>query len=383
MALKEQVSNVYGVGLRNVGSYQVAGVPHITSVSINVRAETSISFPQVTKNITIKKTSVGGELRLHFLPKGTQKNALDFKDVNANSTIDNSFTVAPPAISAGTAFSMGWWYKQTSALAYTGTSFVLWRIPGTPYTMTAKIQYQLNNGGSMIIKSTLKEATGGATRQITQTITGSSYDQAAYHHYFLSVSTTSFKAYLDGQDLGQSSLTLNGGVAAVGSILFPRAVSGSAPVTLAQHTLWDKALSDVEVLELYNSGKYKDPRTHSAATNLDSFLAFDNTLTPADTVDTIRDRVGGMNGTVATMSGETDTAAFVDGPGDFLTGSNVISSNHYIALTDGNPSITLNCKCSKIYLSASGSTQTANVMANMTHIPAGRMYALTGSGIDE
>ena len=235
----------------------------------------------------------------------------------------------------------------------------------------------------MKISTKMKENDSTTTRQIVQTITGSSYNQGIYHHYFLSVSATSFKVYLDGQDLGEASVTLVGGVAPVGSILFPRATSGSAPVTLAQHTLWDKALSDVEVLELYNSGKYKDPRTHSAATNLDSFLAFDNTLTPADTVDTIQDRVGGMNGTVATMSGEADTAAFVDGPGDFLTGSNVISSNHYIALTDGNPSITLNCKCSKIYLSASGSTQTANVMANMTHIPAGRMYALTGSGIDE
>ena len=34
MALKEQVSNVYGVGLRNVGSYQVSGTPWVTGSAI-------------------------------------------------------------------------------------------------------------------------------------------------------------------------------------------------------------------------------------------------------------------------------------------------------------------------------------------------------------
>ena len=51
MALKNQVANVYGVGINNVGSYQVAGRPFCMTGSVT--EEDEITFPQVTKQITV------------------------------------------------------------------------------------------------------------------------------------------------------------------------------------------------------------------------------------------------------------------------------------------------------------------------------------------
>ena len=90
-----------------------------------------------------------------------------------------------------------------------------------------------------------------------------------------------------------------------------------------------------------------------------------------------------MTGSITTKAGQTTSTEYVDGAPDFLTGSNVVSQNHYITLTDARPTLTLSCKCSEVYLSAVGSTQSINVMSELTGIPASRMYALTGSGIDE
>tara|TARA_B100000287_G_C20458634_1_gene712427 strand:+ start:215 stop:634 length:420 start_codon:yes stop_codon:yes gene_type:complete len=69
----------YGVGIRNVGSYQVAGQPFITGSqlteatgtqknTITVNTEKEIEFPYVTKSIQIWNHSSNGAavLRVHF-----------------------------------------------------------------------------------------------------------------------------------------------------------------------------------------------------------------------------------------------------------------------------------------------------------------------------
>ena len=57
-------SNIYGVGLRNVGSYQVAGTPYLTASSINDE-EKIFSFPYVTKRILVHNTG-SADLYLYF-----------------------------------------------------------------------------------------------------------------------------------------------------------------------------------------------------------------------------------------------------------------------------------------------------------------------------
>ena len=63
----------YGVGLRNVGSYQVSGHPYLTG-SANMGSagtEHKISFPYVTKNITVIASGAFGStdensIKIHF-----------------------------------------------------------------------------------------------------------------------------------------------------------------------------------------------------------------------------------------------------------------------------------------------------------------------------
>ena len=63
----------YGVGLRNVGSYQVSGHPYITGSSDMGAANTEhkISFPYITKNVTVIASSSFGStdensIKVHF-----------------------------------------------------------------------------------------------------------------------------------------------------------------------------------------------------------------------------------------------------------------------------------------------------------------------------
>ena len=64
MALKEQVANIYGVGLHNVGSYQVAGTPYL-SASALTQEEKQFSFPKVTKRILVENTG-SADVYLYF-----------------------------------------------------------------------------------------------------------------------------------------------------------------------------------------------------------------------------------------------------------------------------------------------------------------------------
>ena len=44
---------------------------------------------------------------------------------------------------------------------------------------------------------------------------------------------------------------------------------------------------------------------------------------------------------------------------------------------------TFSVKCKQVYLTGSATTTTFSIYASLTHIPASRMYSLTGSGITE
>lgn len=76
----------YGVGLRNVGSYQVSGQPFITgsqvdgkfenSIPITAFSEKQIEFPYVTKSITLWNVSsnASSKLRFHLVSTGAMDN---------------------------------------------------------------------------------------------------------------------------------------------------------------------------------------------------------------------------------------------------------------------------------------------------------------------
>ncbi len=63
----------YGVGLSNVGSYQVSGVPYATS-SIAAPASsgtpTQVSFPDITQRIVVSNINTASALRVGFSANG-------------------------------------------------------------------------------------------------------------------------------------------------------------------------------------------------------------------------------------------------------------------------------------------------------------------------
>ena len=57
-------------GLGSVGSYQVAGTPFMTGSTISAGQEIEISFPNVTRSITIiNKDANNDDIRVHFQSK--------------------------------------------------------------------------------------------------------------------------------------------------------------------------------------------------------------------------------------------------------------------------------------------------------------------------
>ena len=70
-----------GVGLRNVGSYQISGHPYMTGALMNNGAESRVGFPFVTQEITIRASgsnrAVGPTLRVHFNTTGSSTNVVD------------------------------------------------------------------------------------------------------------------------------------------------------------------------------------------------------------------------------------------------------------------------------------------------------------------
>ena len=382
MSLKEQVPNVYGVGINSVGSYRVSGVPHISSLTIADLEEKVVSFPDVTKNIILNKTSTGGEARVYFVPKGTQKKALQFNDLSpTDGFIDNFFTI-PLGVGEQDTFTFSMWFKAN--VARNGQNAILYSPGGShgpSQTMKIMSLQASNPSAGARFRTQLKDRVlGNTTPQLDVTLPY--YNQTEFVHYLISVGSTKYEVYVNGSKHGSSGVSIPNGIDDMPNIQFPRAMA--TPLTLAQFTFWDKPLDSNEVSELYNNGHYLNPQSHSAATNLSSWFIFDNTVASnPDTSTKVFDRVGNLTGSVINSGGQSNSATYVDGPGNFQTGSTSITNMHYLTLTDDRPTMTLNCKCKEIYLMATGSSQTVNVTANLTNIPASKMFALTGSGIDE
>tara|TARA_R110000824_G_scaffold146128_1_gene314793 strand:- start:688 stop:1101 length:414 start_codon:yes stop_codon:yes gene_type:complete len=58
---------------------------------------------------------------------------------------------------------------------------------------------------------------------------------------------------------------------------------------------------------------------------------------------------------------------------------NVVSGRHYVSFEADNDSLTLNVKCTELYISCVDAG-TWEVAAELTNIPASAMFTLTGSG---
>ena len=79
------------VGIRNVGSYQVSGIPYITgsaALAAGVANEQRISFPAVTKSITVRNTSTGQATAIVRVLLSSGKATGDADTITARHFID-------------------------------------------------------------------------------------------------------------------------------------------------------------------------------------------------------------------------------------------------------------------------------------------------------
>jgi hypothetical protein len=60
--------NYYDAGIGNVGSYQASGHPWVTSSVLQAGEERRITFPYVTKAVTVAQSG-SGVVRVHFVSK--------------------------------------------------------------------------------------------------------------------------------------------------------------------------------------------------------------------------------------------------------------------------------------------------------------------------
>ena len=70
------INNPYYVGLQNVGSYQVSGVPYATSsiaAPSSADTPTQVTFPEVTQRIVVSNVDSASPLRVGFSSNGIKE----------------------------------------------------------------------------------------------------------------------------------------------------------------------------------------------------------------------------------------------------------------------------------------------------------------------
>ena len=72
-----------------------------------------------------------------------------------------------------------------------------------------------------------------------------------------------------------------------------------------------------------------------------------------------------------------------DEDGDGARNSRVMAGNHFIQLDGDEESMKFNVKCKEVYISAPDQTAGFQLIAELTGIPTGSMYQMTGSGITQ
>jgi len=87
------IFNNYSVGLHNVGSYQASGWPWLTGSTLTANQEWKISFPMVTKSITIIQSGAVGGARAHFVSTSSAGNVVSGRHYVSFETDNDSLTL--------------------------------------------------------------------------------------------------------------------------------------------------------------------------------------------------------------------------------------------------------------------------------------------------
>jgi hypothetical protein len=398
----------YSVGLQNAGSYLVSGRPFVARRSVGAGQEISVSLPEVTKNVTIRIPS----------PPNVAVN-IGNQDGSwlSSSEQRRSDSYLPEVGGAGKDFTFSFWMKDP--LTNTNTLLMTFFLANGGFNNQISLKYNSSAARNYGI-----EGAGGNAAVSAFYNTSVTANDAEWHHIVFTQEGGNLYLYIDGNQ--------GGGAAYAGEL--PAVIdniklgwNGSGGIDSAKYdevTFFSAGFTQADVTELYNSGEWFNPKSHAQAANLvawwtlgdtagdgrpvGSFTGFPYTIPPDAALGVNGPAFFYNNGDTTERNlhaiyfdgvGGTDFAELVTGPFTSQTtgklrfhllstsssphGANVIANKHYRELQGYNTTISLPMKTKELYFTGVGAQVTFEVIAELTNIPEGRMYALTGSGIDE
>ena len=390
---------IYTSGLQNAGSYRVSGRPFVARRTVAKDGQIKIEFPAVTKGITIRIPSVpNAATKMEKVPNSDYFWFTTQESLNSNPQLPVFGSSSAGAIQDWT---ISLWYKADSA---GGTNRKLINLFGPESSPNGRRGTISNDSGTQL-SFELFDNSSVSLGSITKTGIA---DIANWNHILLTQKTGSTYMYVNGvagsstaDQIGEAQdirIGWNGG--------------NAQPLTASvdEMTFWYDGMDSSEVAELYNSGEWINPRSHSKSDDIKCWWTFGDDhrdvlgfpaeagITKLDMIyDVIDDEEENLNLTRYENASAQDYTT-IEGPFSGVpsgklrlhmlstgsaSGANIYSNNHFYQLNGYNASIKLPMKTKEIYLSAVDAQVTFEVIAELTHIAPERMYALTGSGIDE
>lgn len=351
----------YSVGLRNVGSYRVSGHPYITGSVVNDGSEVKVEFPFVTKEVKTRfVSSTAGSI--HISVVRNLIGGMNFSDDDTSGGIDNQFNIPYSKDLENNPATIAMWFNPQSGIS---GNYVFIGASGIPTNIA--VRYHVASPGTGNVNFILSMFGISAT----EAVTGITDDE--WHHFAFVVDSGAdlLSVYVNGQLIHSDSITSYHNVTNWAIPVFDGVVEN-----WAEYTFFDTALDATQISNLYNGGNPRDPSVSFGST-LEHWYRFNDSLSPPDTTTTVHDRIGTANATIG-PGGFPKNNTFIAGPE-----SSVKYNRHYYQLKGQGDSVTLPMKTKELYLTAVGSQITFEVIAELTNIPTGSMYALAGSGIDE
>jgi len=355
----------YTAGLNNVGSYQVAGSPYVSASIVAEDLEEQISFPRVTNSITVKL------------------NENIYNSVSLEGPTIHYVSASPQAASDGDSRTITTWINTTINNTSNNEGIV---IGGT--NTTANRFCIREKGGKL--QALLYDSDN------VKSIVGIVAPAGWFHLAFVVDSGNSMKVFINNVQQG-TTVTIADTVAANlggGLILGPPA-NGDGTYGYRDSILWNTALTDVQIENLYNArNDYRDP-AFSVAEKLVWIKP-----TEAVAVSPVNTLINSGNSTYGNMTltgyvSPEEGRVVVDSP--FGTGNgelrihyrstgslhNVVKNKNYWKLDTKGEEIKMNVKSKEIYLSTTNGDCDFSIQAGLTNISTELMYEHTGSGVDE
>jgi hypothetical protein len=374
----------YTAGLHNVGSYQVAGSPYVTASTVSQDTETQIEFPNVTNNVTVKLDSAGG--------------GVTYDSIEMSGTFDFKTKYQPFTLESNESnYSVSLWVSASgTGLSEKGT---LWTFGGQDRNM---IRERTNKWQFITIS------------QDGNTPSANAVTVPAGWHFLVAVASGSNPGFTGTL---YSKLYLNNNAPIASNTACPSNCTpnlaysnghffiGPAAGNIFADTLkfrdlilWSDALTAAQVTTLYNGGLYYEPTSFPVGKkvwvkdDLETQGSHDVPINHADSSNNFTAQNYNAPGDLVRVSSDSPFESEEGGgSGGELrihyrsTGSlpNVETNKHYWTLSSQDEEIKMNVKTKEIYLSAVDGDCDFSLQADLTNIPASRMYQHTGSGVDE